>query len=139
MIILLKKIGAKTECTINGFTTEHKTTFLNKLSFKDALNYLESRSKQVMKQFIIIVNQTQISLTKAILEENKINYREAGYPDGKVVVKESYPSKMNKHTDMRNFAKEEGYVSVTDAIGAMGSALVFKRKFNQYLEKLEEI
>lgn len=45
MIILIKEEGRKTEVTINGFTTIHKTNFLNKLSYKDALNYLKSKSK----------------------------------------------------------------------------------------------
>jgi hypothetical protein len=90
-----------------------------------------------MEQFVIIINKTQISLAKALLDENNINYREAGYPNGKVEVRESYPSKINRHTDMRGFAREKGYKSVTDAIGAMGSAIVFKREFNKYLEKIQ--
>lgn len=45
MIILIKEEGRNTEVTINGFTTEHKTSFLKKLSYKDAINYLKSKSK----------------------------------------------------------------------------------------------
>lgn len=45
MIILIKEEGRKTEVLINGFTSEHKTAFLNKLSYKDAINYLKSKSK----------------------------------------------------------------------------------------------
>lgn len=45
MIILIKEENRKTEVTINGFTTNHKTAFLNKLSYKDAINYLKSKAK----------------------------------------------------------------------------------------------
>ena len=45
MIILIKEQGRKTEVLINGFKTEHKTAFLKKLSYKDAMNYLKSKSK----------------------------------------------------------------------------------------------
>ena len=46
MIILIKEMSSqKTEVTINGFSTIHKTNFLNKLSYKDAINYIKSKSK----------------------------------------------------------------------------------------------
>ncbi|WP_299116883.1 hypothetical protein [uncultured Winogradskyella sp.] len=47
MIVMLTLEGRKTKVTINGKTVEHKTAFLNKLSFKDALLYLESENKKV--------------------------------------------------------------------------------------------
>lgn len=46
MIILLNLDGRKTSVTINGKTVEHKTAFINKLSFKDALLYMQSENKK---------------------------------------------------------------------------------------------
>lgn len=36
--------GYKTLVTINGNTTEHKTAFLNSLSFKDAITYIKDKN-----------------------------------------------------------------------------------------------
>ena len=41
MIILIKEEGKKTTVTINGYTKEHNTAFLNRISYKDAINYLK--------------------------------------------------------------------------------------------------
>lgn len=46
MIVLFNVEGQKTKITINGFTTEHRTAFLKKLSFSDVLLFAESESKK---------------------------------------------------------------------------------------------
>ena len=46
MIVLLTFEGRKVKVTINGVTKEHKKAFLNTLSFKDAMVYLEHENKK---------------------------------------------------------------------------------------------
>jgi len=41
MKITLEEIGHKTHVTYNGKTKQHKTAFLKKLSYSDAINYLK--------------------------------------------------------------------------------------------------
>lgn len=40
-MIAIQQTARKTIVTINGETKEYRTAFLNKLSFKDALNYIQ--------------------------------------------------------------------------------------------------
>ena len=49
MIILFKIEGNKVEATLNGYTTEHKRNFLDKLSFKDVRYYIEDQNKKQNK------------------------------------------------------------------------------------------
>ena len=46
MIVLFTIEGRKTRVTMNGVTTEHRTTFLQKLSFKDVLHYVELETQK---------------------------------------------------------------------------------------------
>ena len=47
MIVLIKIKGRKLEVTMNDKTTEHNKAFIDKLSFKDAMYYLESENKKI--------------------------------------------------------------------------------------------
>ena len=49
MIILFEIGKQKTKVTMNGHTTEHKTVFLNKLSFKDVVTWIDSENKKLQK------------------------------------------------------------------------------------------
>ncbi len=49
MIILFKIEGNKVEATINGFTTEHKRNFLDKLTFNDVRLYIQSENNKQRK------------------------------------------------------------------------------------------
>lgn len=50
MIVLFSFEGQKTKVTINGITTEHRTTFLKKLSFGDVLEYVKSENKKELRK-----------------------------------------------------------------------------------------
>ena len=49
MIVLFSIEGRKTKITMNGFTSEHRTTFLKKLNFSDVLLFAESENKKLTK------------------------------------------------------------------------------------------
>lgn len=86
-----------------------------------------------MNEIVFIINKEKSDIVKALFKKNNIPYREAGYPDGKVEVKESYNSKINIHSKMTEFSKSLGFSDTVEAIGSMGSAIIFKRKFNKYI------
>ncbi len=49
-MIVLFDIGKQTtKITMNGHTTEHKTVFLKRLSFKDVITWVESENKKLQK------------------------------------------------------------------------------------------
>ena len=49
MILLIKIEGSETTVQLNGYTTKHKKTFLQKLHFKDFLLYVEDQNKKQNK------------------------------------------------------------------------------------------
>lgn len=49
MILLFTIEGQKTKITMNGITTEHRTTFLKKLSFNDVILFAESENKKQLR------------------------------------------------------------------------------------------
>ena len=91
-----------------------------------------------MRYCAIIVNEEQVERAKILLEDSNINYREAGYPDGSVEVKESYPSKINLHADLEKYARLKGYDSVVKAIGKMGGGRSFKMSFDKEFKTMNQ-
>lgn len=89
-----------------------------------------------MKEIVFIVNEDKKNLLIALMEQNNIPYREAGYPNGKVKVIESFESKINIHTDLLRFAKSRGFTSIPGAIAGIGSAYKFKKLYNEHKEEL---
>lgn len=87
-----------------------------------------------MKQHVLLINEGDLRKAIVALEQQSIYYKIAGYPDGKVEVKESYPSKINNHSLMVKFAKSLGYGNVTMAIIGMGGGGNFKRAFDHAME-----
>ena len=84
---------------------------------------------------VLLIKEEEIKKTCELLQDFDIYYREAGYPNGSVKVKESYPSKINLHADMQKYAKLKGYNSVSEAIGKMGGSIAFKKSFQKEFQK----
>jgi hypothetical protein len=89
-----------------------------------------------MKEIVFIINEDKRDVVRALFEQNNIPYREAGYPDGKVVVTESFNSKMNTYTDLLTFSQGLGYTSILGAIAGVGSSYTLKKMYKSHKEKL---
>ena len=83
-----------------------------------------------MKQTVIAINENALKNALKVLRKYEIEFRILGYPDGKVEVTESYPSKINIHANMSRFAKQLGYKGTVQAIADLGR-MKFKEKFNK--------
>ena len=56
------------------------------------------------KEYLIAVPESHFKLASSILRDKKIPFRIPGYPNGKVEVVEQFPSKINTHDNMLEFA-----------------------------------
>lgn len=84
-----------------------------------------------MQTVIFKINIQNREKVRELFYDNEIPFEEAGYPNGKVELIETFESKENIHADMQIYAKELGYEDLVDAIGTIGSAREFKRMFNE--------
>ena len=100
-----------------------------------------------MEQRVIIIEESQIEVVKEILENHRINYREAGFPNGIVTVSEKYESEMNQekhnvkrvrstHEQRRKFAQHLGCKDIPEAIVKVGGGINFNRRFKAEFEKV---
>jgi len=98
-----------------------------------------------MSKVVIIIDESDTENVSNILNNHRIEYHLAGYPNGRVKVIESYNSKMNikksnkrsskDHTNMVKFAKQLGYSDISEAIKENGSGANFRRKFKKEFTK----
>lgn len=84
-----------------------------------------------MEQSIISIPESSLSNAIKLFDKYNIKYRLLGYPNGKIKTVESFPSKMNLHSDMQKFAKQLGYKNTVEAISKIGSGRAFKLKFDK--------
>lgn len=80
---------------------------------------------------ILIIKQTALKKAIEVLKQNEIPFEIPGYPDGKVSVTIEYPSKINTHAALSDYAKSKGYNSLIEAIDKNGGARAFKEMYRK--------
>lgn len=93
----------------------------------------------------IIIDVSNRSNVIDILKNHQIKHYEAGYPNGKVTLIETYQSKINtkkankagdkEHQKMIEYSQMLGYKDISEAISALGSGSEFRRRFKKEFTK----